>query len=407
MKKLSFLLAGLLISGGAYASNVKMTNYETVKQKAMGGATILSEVNENALVNNPALLNEIDKWELNIFGMSVSVSTDTMDTADGIMSMMDDIDSLGDGDDEKIISLLEAYLEGIPWTDDDTEITYNTDLAKLSNKKLVLDLTQVIAYAKKNFGVGIFTAINVNDMRLINNPVSPEIKVDIGGTVQVPIGFSYDFGKKNQYVIGTAVKAVIGGNATAELDATDLAEDGDIPITVQSYTGMALDLGGIYRTGYLNYALTINNAFSKLDVTEKVGDGDEVDITGKKLPLTVNFAISNKYDKKDRLDKWWDKNVFWTLELKNLTNTDLDADGEKDDNLYKKIHFGASSMVFNNKWIKLDLRAGLNQGYPTYGFGTEMFSLVNLDYAYSTRELGPHIGMKEETLHSITIDFRM
>ncbi|MBP6408960.1 MAG: hypothetical protein KA277_09520, partial [Fusobacteriaceae bacterium] len=122
---------------------------------------------------------------------------------------------------------------------------------------------------------------------------------------------------------------------------------------------------------------------------------------------TVNFAISNKYDKKDRLDKWWDKNVFWTLELKNLTNTDLDADGEKDDNLYKKIHFGASSMVFNNKWIKLDLRAGLNQGYPTYGFGTEMFSLVNLDYAYSTRELGPHIGMKEETLHSITIDFRM
>ena len=150
MKKLSFLLAGLLISGGAYASNVKMTNYETVKQKAMGGATILSEVNENALVNNPALLNEIDKWELNIFGMSVSVSTDTMDTADGIMNMMDDIDSLGDGDDEKIISLLEAYLEGVPWTDDDTGITYNTDLARLSNKKLESNTKKVILDVLKN-----------------------------------------------------------------------------------------------------------------------------------------------------------------------------------------------------------------------------------------------------------------
>ena len=407
MKKLSFLLAGLLISGGVYASNVKMTQYESVKQKSMGGATILSEVNENALVNNPALLNEIDKWELNLFGMSVSISKDTVDTANGVKSMLDDIDSLGDGNDDKIISLLQAYLDGTTWTDDLTGVTYNTDLNKLSNKKLVLDLTQVIAYAKKNFGVGIFTAINVNDMRLINNPVSAEIKMDISGTVQIPVGFSFDFGNKSQYVIGTAVKAVAGGNAIADLDATDLAADGDIPITIQSYSGMALDLGGIYKTGYLNYALTINNAFSKLDVTEKVGDGAEVDISGKKLPLTVNFAISNKYDKKDRLDKWWDKYVFWTLELKNLTNTDLNADGEKDDNFYKKIHFGASSMVFNNKWIKLDLRAGLNQGYPTYGFGTELFSLVNLDYAYSTRELGPHIGMKEETLHSITIDFRM
>ena len=212
---------------------------------------------------------------------------------------------------------------------------------------------------------------------------------------------------KKKYIVGTSIKAVAGLNATAEVDATDLANDSNdtIPYIAQSYSGMAMDLGFIYKTGYLNYALTLNNALSSLDVTTEEND-IETESSGK-LPLTVNFAISNKYDKKDRLDKWWDKNVFWTLELKNLTNTDLDADGEKDDNLYKKIHFGASSMVFNNKWIKLDLRAGLNQGYPTYGFGTEMFSLVNLDYAYSTRELGPHIGMKEETLHSITIDFRM
>ena len=123
MKKLSLLLVGLLISSGIYAEKVRMTNYESVKQKAMGGATILSEVNENALVNNPALLNEIDKWELNIFGMSVSVSTDTMDTADGIMSMMDDLDSIGD-DDTNIINLLTAYLNGTDVVINST--TYNT-----------------------------------------------------------------------------------------------------------------------------------------------------------------------------------------------------------------------------------------------------------------------------------------
>ena len=114
----------------------------------MGGATILSEVNENALVNNPALLNEIDKWELNLFGMSVSVSPDTIDTADGIQSMMDALDSIGDNNDDEIVNLLSAYLDGTEVVIDST--TYNTEHYKLSNQKLVLDLTQVIAYAKKN-----------------------------------------------------------------------------------------------------------------------------------------------------------------------------------------------------------------------------------------------------------------
>ena len=112
------------------------------------------------------------------------------------------------------------------------------------------------------------------------------------------------------------------------------------------------------------------------------------DYSGQKLPTSINFAISNKYDKEDRLDKWWDKHLFWTLEFKNLTSEDLDVDGYKDDDVYKKIHFGASTMVFNNKWLKLDLRGGLNQGYPTFGFGTELFSFFNVDYSYSTREKG-------------------
>lgn len=405
MKKLSLLIAGILLTGSVYAEKIRMTTYESVKQKAMGGATILSEVNENALVNNPALLNEIDKWELNIFGLSVSVSSETTETAEGIQSMIDALDAIGDDNNNEIVNLLSAYLEGTEVVIDN--VTYNKEHYKLSNKKLVLDLTQVIAYAKKNFGVGIFTSARVNDFRLINKPVSPEIKLDISGTVQVPIGVAHAFGDKEQYVVGTSLKAVGGINAIAEVDASDLANDNDdsIPYIAQTYTGVALDLGFIYRANYLNYALTVNNAYSSLDVTREENKV-KTDSSGK-LPLSVNLAISNKYDKEDRMDKWWDKYVFWTLELKNITNTDLDVDGEKDDNFYKKVHFGASSMVFNNKWLKLDLRAGLNQGYPTYGFGSEFFSLINVDYAYSTRELGAYIGMKEETLHSITIDFRM
>lgn len=406
MKKLSILLASILMVSSISAKTMGVTSYESAKQKAMGGATILSEVNENALVNNPALLNEIDGWELNIFGLASSTSTETPEIAEGITSMMDEIDGLSE---DKIVNVLTAYLDGKTYTDGGK--VYNQDLHKLSNKKLILEVTNVItAFAKRGFGAGVFTSVNVNDLRLVNKPASPEVIVDIGATVQVPVGLAMDFGKNKQYIVGTTIKGIAGANANAKASAADLAGgsgDTDIPITVESYSGLAVDLGTIYKSKYLNYALTVNNAFGKIEAVSIDKDENETTIDGTKLPTVINVAISNKFDKKDRLDTWWDKHAFWTLELKNITNADINGDGYDDENFYKKIHFGASSHVFNNKWVRLELRGGLNQGYPTFGFGSELFSFLNLDYAYSTREAGLTVGSKPETLHTISLDFRM
>lgn len=408
MKKISLLLASILLTSAINAVTIGVTSYESTKQKAMGGATILSEVNENALVNNPALLNEIDKWELNIAGFSTSISAETPEIADGLTSMMDELN--GVTDDSKIINVLTAYLDGTVWTDTSNGKVYNQDTFKLSNKKLVLELTTVIgAFAKKGFGIGVFGSANVNDLRLVNKPASPEITIDAGLTLQVPIGLAMDFGKKDQYIIGTSVKLIGGLNASAKINAGDLSagDDAELPVDVENYNGVTVDLGAIYKSNYLNYALTINNAFGKIDAVSIDKDKKETTINDANLPMVLNVAVSNKYDKKDRLNSWWDKYAFWTLELKNITNADVDGDGYDDENLYKKIHFGVSSSIFNNRLVKLDLRGGLNQGYPTFGFGSEFFSFLNLDYAYSTREAGLNVGSKPETLHTISLDFRL
>lgn len=403
MKKITLVLASLFITTGIYASTVGITEYQSIKQKAMGGATILSEVNENALVNNPALLNEIDSFEFNILGFSTSIAADSVDTAKGIQSLQKDLD--GVTDNSKIVDILKAYLDGT------TDGVYNKDRYALSNKKVVLEITNVLtAFAKRGFGVGIFTAVNVNDLRLVNKPSSPEIIVDLGATVQVPIGMAFDFGKNKQYILGTSIKAIGGANVDTKISAGDLTsgDSAEIPINITKYTGLALDLGAVYKTKYLNYGLTIDNAFGKIDAKDVDKDNNETTIEGAKLPTIVNLAISNKYDKKDRLDTWWDKYAFWTLELKNITSADLNGNGTFDEkSFYKKIHFGLSSYVFNNKWVKLDLRGGLNQGYPTFGFGSEIFGFLNLDYAYTTRESGLSAGSKPETLHAISIDFRL
>lgn len=131
MKKLSILLASILMATSLSAKTMGITSYESAKQKAMGGATILSEVNENALINNPALLNEIKGWELNIFGIASSVSAETPEIMDGITSMLDDVDKLGDAED-KIVNLLAAYLDGKQYIDGGK--VYNQDLHKLSKK---------------------------------------------------------------------------------------------------------------------------------------------------------------------------------------------------------------------------------------------------------------------------------
>jgi len=57
--------------------------------------------------------------------------------------------------------------------------------------------------------------------------------------------------------------------------------------------------------------------------------------------------------------------------------------------------------------IEFNLRAGFNQGYFAFGFGTELFRFLNVEYANYKRELGPHLGMKEEQVHAIGVNFKI
>jgi hypothetical protein len=62
MKKTIIALASLLaVSSTAYGSTT-IAKYESLKSKAMGGTTILSEASDEALLSNPAMLNLIDEF---------------------------------------------------------------------------------------------------------------------------------------------------------------------------------------------------------------------------------------------------------------------------------------------------------------------------------------------------------
>jgi hypothetical protein len=333
-----------------------------------------------------------------------------MDLANAYMNMMDDISGLED--ENKVIEVLKAYLDGESTTINGK--VYNSDGDKIANEKLSVEITDVISFVRHNFGLGLFTTIDVDDITLVDNPSSPQVTVDMKGNLEVPVGLAYDFGSKDQFVIGGSVRYIVGAGASTTIDSGDLADlagdnndvDTESVLGVEQYAGVSVNLGTIWKTNKLNYALTVNDLFSSLEVDKYNDAGDKVNST-ESLESNVSIAISNKYHDYERDGNWFTKNIFWTAELKNIFSADLDGDGEKDDNFWKKIHLGTDTVLLDNKFLDFDLRVGLNEGYFTFGFGTELFSFLNIEYSNYTRELGPHLGMKPERLHSLGFNFRI
>lgn len=416
MKNKILFLCALCLTAFSLSASVTQAKYQSLKSRAMGSASALAEAGDASLLSNPAMLNLIDEFQLNLIGIDVTAGQNTFDLMDAYQSMIDDIDDAGDND-SLVVEILKGYIDGTRVERDGK--TYNSDGKKIGNEKLVAEISSVISFVRHNFGIGIFTAININDITLVDNPTSPFVSFDVRGNVEVPVGYSMDFGSKNQFALGTSLRYIAGAGMNGRMDANELIsynddnEDDDYVnalIGLEEYSGYSVNFGGIYKGSTLNYALTINDLFSSLSVdryNELTNGSVEKVNSSESLETSVDIAISNKYHDYERDGNWFEKNLFWTAELKNIFSADLDGDGEKDDNIWKKTHLGSEINVFRNPLVSFDIRAGINQGYFAFGFGAEFFSLLNLEYANYTRELGPHLGMKEERVHSLGFNVRI
>ncbi len=65
----------------------------------------------------------------------------------------------------------------------------------------------------------------------------------------------------------------------------------------------------------------------------------------------------------------------------------------------KKLHAGVEIRL-----AYLDLRTGINQGYPTGGVGLH-FPIVHIDYLYFNEEMGTYVGQRPNPTHSFKIGF--
>jgi Cdc6-like AAA superfamily ATPase len=182
---------------------LKKLNYDIIHYDA--GDVRNKALIENIASNNISTCNVLDMMHKRVKKIAI---------------LMDEIDGLSE---DKIVNVLTAYLDGKTYTDGGK--VYNQDLHKLSNKKLILEVTNVIAaFAKRGFGAGVFTSVNVNDLRLVNKPASPEVIVDIGATEKeilskidqeiynrlVPLDVRMIFNKQGKPIQGRGTRAATG-----------------------------------------------------------------------------------------------------------------------------------------------------------------------------------------------------
>jgi hypothetical protein len=98
--------------------------------------------------------------------------------------------------------------------------------------------------------------------------------------------------------------------------------------------------------------------------------------------LMFGAAISHEYGLFD---------LTHTFEYKFIRTTGFD--------IGKKLHFGTEASLG-----PLDLRAGINQGYVTYGFGLDLW-LLQIDAAAYATELGTYGGQSRSDRYNVSVTF--
>jgi hypothetical protein len=321
--------------------------YRGVRPLGMGNAFTAISDDENALFYNPAGLAEISSWSVGLINPIIEVSESTIDLSnDG-----EDIDT---DDSAQVADLLREYV-GEP------------QHARVS-------LLPYVGFPVAQCGVMIGYLGQATLDAEVRNPAWPEADtsyiVDHGPLVGVGGRIP-----SSNIRIGAAVKYIDRESLDETYTATDIADDDfedQFEDDLENGSDLALDLGVLYTLPF-NWPIETHIGLSVQNLPEM----DFGDAQDQQTQSNIGFALEKSLGK---------FKLLGALDYRDLTH----AIGE-DDDIPKRLHMG---LEFQLPKI-LSVRAGLNQGYLTYGLTLD-FWIVKLDLASYTEEVGAHAGQRDD-----------
>lgn len=326
----------ILISSLQAGAQEIYQGYRNARSMGMGGVAITMVQGAEALFVNPAAMGKNSAIDIHAMGLNLGGR-----------------------------SLSAQDLEDIQALDASDPSTYNN----LFGKRIFVDALGSTAFTTPFIGVGYYT-----DYRLsleLHNPGYPEFTTYFKNDQAYVVGGAYPLGAKSY--LGMAFRKLDRwGGDVKELGLTVVADGGDLQSLMNQFsnkgTGYGIDLSFISQV-----EAPLNPTFAL--VWQNIGDTSFRKTAGEDAPTHVDQDLSAGVSLGFDLP-----GIDWViaLEARHLLDSEIQ--------IGKKAHLGTElSLGF------IDLRAGLNQGYVTYGVGCDFF-IFKLDAVSYTEEIGAYPG---------------
>jgi hypothetical protein len=386
LKKLIYLVLGLMFFVINIFSEEVPFILRSVRSLGMGGAFTAISDDHNSFFYNPAGATGREKFTMTIAEVRATVSDDMLDFYSWYSDNEKDLENFDDLSESKKVEILNKI---------------TNEVTKYNNYFCVSapNFNFIAPMGKLYFGLGVFDDVQAKvkmNASLLVPSVDVLAKVDVAGMFLLAYKFSDKF--------SAGLNAKVLSRGSIDEKRLSILEFENYDPTIQPGIGYGADLGMTY-----NLTEGIKLGFSASDVGGTKIEYDAVDSEVKSDGKVKSGAEARTGIIKTRYNLGVSYRPFQVFGFKNLVFaadlldiTDEDDDGKIDDfaEFCKKTHFG-TELGFKH----LALRAGLNSGYPTIGFGLYLWFL-RFDYAYYTDELGKYAGYDPLSNHTFSVSIR-
>ncbi len=342
--------------------------YKSPRVMGMGGANVAIGGGFDSVFYNPAGLTRMPEynWEVNVLGLSGTVGEDTLDF----------VDDLNDAFDEE---------------DDLTAV--NDVLKDYRGKHIHFDAANLSSVAKNAeklaFGLGGLASV-VSDS-IPHQGFGEDGLLEMHASMQYGGIGGVAYRVSDQLSVGASVKLINKEvvdhffTATEIIEHEDDLEDYFTDELKEDGTGVGVDAGIIYefmQDSKLKPAVGVS--------IQNIGDMDFGD--AGTIPMTVNVGASATVNLP----------VLQEMVV-GIDYVDAFNNYEQDDDIGKRVRLGGEIGIIDNTVITAAVRAGLYQGYPTFGADLRLF-MVALSYTTYAEEVGAYAGQDDDRRHMVSLN---
>lgn len=347
MRKTFYSGIFMLAAFSLLAANTRGPDYLTARATGMGGAKVAIADDRLALYGNPAGLNIFrHKAEISFPTLALNYNPNTLMLGLFTGTRIGNFANPGKVDRGLIDRLKEVKGEHI--------------------NNIVLPEVDVVF---RNFGFGVYGSSSLDavyDAGIYDSKITYSSRTDVVGTASIskrilrPL--SLGIGVKYIYRL-ECPQTTMWGKDIEKVTIGELFGNPQDTLDIQEQLkqGLTFDIGSMYHLGFLRVGAVLKN------VAGSIG-GEAID---------REFDVGAGYWIPQLMDRGLVERVLLAVDIQDMMG---------DKNFWTKVHAGVEANMPLGA-----LRAGINQGYPTWGFGLNFF-VFHLEFADYSRERGDYPG---------------